>query len=74
MPNKVTMYVLTVTETSSPPSVEVCESFNDCLDSIKYQVKSAATKMQEIEQALRARHVWVDENGIKYSIRKTGGS
>lgn len=69
-----TMFVLTVMEPGEIPSVEVCESMKDVMDSVRYQLDGATSeRLKEVEDALNTKRVWVDANGTKYAVRQSGG-
>lgn len=73
MANK-TMYVLHIQEKDELPSVEVCESMAEVMESVKWQLKGGHEGLlKEAQEVLSTKRRWVDPEGTVYTVRQTGG-
>ena len=68
-----TMFVLTLAEPGGIPQVAVCESMDECIESVRFQMQNpSAERVEKMRKELGARLAWMDDDGTKYSIRKRG--
>jgi len=66
--------ILTVSDPDGLPSVEVCDSMDECVNSIRFQMSDPTPeKIKEMRDVLVSKLEWTDKSGIKFSIRKRGG-
>lgn len=69
-----TLFVLTSAEPGGIPAVEVCESMDECVNSVRFQMEKATPeKVEAMRRELSSKFAWTDDDGTKYSIRKRGG-
>ena len=68
-----TMFVLTSAEPGGIPHVAVCESMDECIESVRFQMQNPSTeRVEKMRKELAEMLVWTDDDGTKHSIRKKG--
>lgn len=64
-------FILTSAEPDGIPSVEVCESMDECIESVRFQMQNpSAERIEKMRKEICERLAWTDDDGTKFSIRK----
>lgn len=67
------VFVLTSAEPGGIPHVAVCESMDECIESVRFQMQDPSSeRVDKMRKELGSRLAWTDDDGTKYSIRKRG--
>ena len=72
--NRKSVFILSIVSPDKIPSVEVYESMDECVESVRFRMGNPTPEeIERMKQDLLSKRVWADDDGTKYSVREKGG-